>query len=518
MILARCPACQTVFRVRPEQLRAHQGSVRCGHCYAPFNALDHLLEDVPAAAPAQPDSAAPTGTADTVQHAPRPAAPMEPTPADIGASAALSEPAARIEAETLHAEAARVEMPGSDAPPFEPPVAEAAAPAPAPAAVDTPAGKSPPPAAARPGTFFVLEEKTPADETDERTHFLPFEPADRWAAPRPAPSPADAAAPADTERAAPDEPPPGRRKASTFEDLADRLEFGLPDSFLMPARPGDTAASAPPPADSGGADTVPSLRTPTKTPDPWAAAAPPDFIDLDLPLSEPEPTVLVVPEDEREPQFDAALAAETIPGIAEDSSDAFEPGETASELEPRAPFIPEEAPPLEHLDAAYGRPSSGGAGRRWLWGLGIGILLGTLAVQAAYVFREEIARQWPQLRPLYLAVCEQLRCTMPLPRMAAAISIESSDLQSDPAEAGRFVLNAVVRNRATYVQALPHLELTLTDARDRPLVRRVFAPAEWVPHGELARGFRAEEELGVRLPFSAPGVEAAGYRVYVFYP
>jgi hypothetical protein len=39
-----------------------------------------------------------------------------------------------------------------------------------------------------------------------------------------------------------------------------------------------------------------------------------------------------------------------------------------------------------------------------------------------------------------------------------------------------------------------------------------------VPHGELARGFLAGEELGVRLPFAAPDIEAAGYRVYVFYP
>ena len=28
MILARCPACATTFRVRPEQLRARQGRVR----------------------------------------------------------------------------------------------------------------------------------------------------------------------------------------------------------------------------------------------------------------------------------------------------------------------------------------------------------------------------------------------------------------------------------------------------------------------------------------------------------
>lgn len=49
----RCPDCQTVFRVTPEQLKARAGKVRCGHCQSVFNALDTLLdENVVAIAPA----------------------------------------------------------------------------------------------------------------------------------------------------------------------------------------------------------------------------------------------------------------------------------------------------------------------------------------------------------------------------------------------------------------------------------------------------------------------------------
>lgn len=44
-MLTRCPACQTTFRVRPEQLRTQQGRVRCGQCQHAFNALDTLLEE-----------------------------------------------------------------------------------------------------------------------------------------------------------------------------------------------------------------------------------------------------------------------------------------------------------------------------------------------------------------------------------------------------------------------------------------------------------------------------------------
>ena len=53
----RCPHCQTVFRITPEQLKAHTGRVRCGQCRQIFNAL-HSLEgspaDRPAAAPVPP--------------------------------------------------------------------------------------------------------------------------------------------------------------------------------------------------------------------------------------------------------------------------------------------------------------------------------------------------------------------------------------------------------------------------------------------------------------------------------
>ncbi|MCB1958819.1 MAG: zinc-ribbon domain-containing protein, partial [Rhodocyclaceae bacterium] len=45
MMLTRCPACETSFRVRPEQLQARQGRVRCGHCSRPFNALESLVDE-----------------------------------------------------------------------------------------------------------------------------------------------------------------------------------------------------------------------------------------------------------------------------------------------------------------------------------------------------------------------------------------------------------------------------------------------------------------------------------------
>jgi predicted Zn finger-like uncharacterized protein len=48
----RCPACGTVFRVVPDQLRVSEGWVRCGRCAEVFNASANLIDLAsPAAAP-----------------------------------------------------------------------------------------------------------------------------------------------------------------------------------------------------------------------------------------------------------------------------------------------------------------------------------------------------------------------------------------------------------------------------------------------------------------------------------
>ncbi|MCK7492109.1 MAG: zinc-ribbon domain-containing protein [Comamonadaceae bacterium] len=44
VILSRCPNCDTVFRVTPEQLTARQGMVRCGRCGTAFSALGALVD------------------------------------------------------------------------------------------------------------------------------------------------------------------------------------------------------------------------------------------------------------------------------------------------------------------------------------------------------------------------------------------------------------------------------------------------------------------------------------------
>ena len=68
-LITRCPACQTMFRVVPDQLRISDGWVRCGQCEEIFDASLHLLPNQPteAAIPSRqvdlterPDESAPS--------------------------------------------------------------------------------------------------------------------------------------------------------------------------------------------------------------------------------------------------------------------------------------------------------------------------------------------------------------------------------------------------------------------------------------------------------------------------
>lgn len=59
-LITSCPACGTMFRVVPDQLKISEGWVRCGHCAEVFDASAHLDEEaVLAAAPPEPAAVEP---------------------------------------------------------------------------------------------------------------------------------------------------------------------------------------------------------------------------------------------------------------------------------------------------------------------------------------------------------------------------------------------------------------------------------------------------------------------------
>ncbi|MFP3977173.1 DUF3426 domain-containing protein [Marinobacter sp. KMM 10035] len=64
-----CPKCHTRFRVTDEQLGLAKGKVRCGHCMAVFNAIEHEIASVAQKVPSDKGSKMPSEGASTEQSA-----------------------------------------------------------------------------------------------------------------------------------------------------------------------------------------------------------------------------------------------------------------------------------------------------------------------------------------------------------------------------------------------------------------------------------------------------------------
>lgn len=151
--------------------------------------------------------------------------------------------------------------------------------------------------------------------------------------------------------------------------------------------------------------------------------------------------------------------------------------------------------------------------------IAIVLLVLLLVGQLAFHFRGTIVLIAPTLRPALTMLSEAFGTDIPLPRHADLVSIETSELQSEPGRNKLLALQATLRNRASYAQAYPAIELTLTDTDDKAVARRVFMPEEYLPASALAdKSFHANGDVEVRLSLDAKTVNAAGYRLYVFYP
>jgi predicted Zn finger-like uncharacterized protein len=168
------------------------------------------------------------------------------------------------------------------------------------------------------------------------------------------------------------------------------------------------------------------------------------------------------------------------------------------------------------------QPSSAAAGagsKRLIWMVVVVALLLALLLQLAFAFRASIAAAWPASRSTLERVCAKLGCDIPLPRRTEQLAIESSDLQADPKRPNTVILTATLRNRGNDVVAHPALELTLTNAQDQAIAKRIFQAADYLDEpSTAARGMGGMSEVSVRIALDTGELKPAGYRLFLFYP
>jgi predicted Zn finger-like uncharacterized protein len=151
--------------------------------------------------------------------------------------------------------------------------------------------------------------------------------------------------------------------------------------------------------------------------------------------------------------------------------------------------------------------------------VGVVLLLLLLVLQASYLMRNRIYAMFPQSESALAAFCGLLDCAVGLPADIDAVVLEASELQQAAGTANFFTLSLSLRNKSSTAQSWPHIELTLNDSADRPLVRRVFAPEAYVASAQQRQeGLAPQSEEAFKIFFELSGPKASGYKLYLFYP
>ncbi len=153
----------------------------------------------------------------------------------------------------------------------------------------------------------------------------------------------------------------------------------------------------------------------------------------------------------------------------------------------------------------------------YIWPLILLLIVAALG-QTLYFMRNEIAIYYPATKPYLEQACAHIGCSIELPKKIDYIIIDDSELQEDTERKGLIRLNSALINQASFAQAYPNLELTLTDAEDKPKLRRTFKPAEYLPaNTDVESGIPAGAEIKINLAISAEGETVTGYRLFVTY-
>lgn len=164
------------------------------------------------------------------------------------------------------------------------------------------------------------------------------------------------------------------------------------------------------------------------------------------------------------------------------------------------------------------------ARRQAFWhsaGMRVALVLGSLAAvagvvgQHAWQQRDVLAAQYPALAPLLAKTCALAGCELQARRAIADVVISGSGFKQ-LADAHQYQWSLTLENRSDVPVAMPMAELTLTDAQDRPLLRRVI---DLKPLG-APQQLQARQEWSVNVPVQVQdlGAAVAGYRALVFYP
>ncbi|MFZ6848815.1 DUF3426 domain-containing protein [Undibacterium sp. RuRC25W] len=147
------------------------------------------------------------------------------------------------------------------------------------------------------------------------------------------------------------------------------------------------------------------------------------------------------------------------------------------------------------------------------------LLLPLLLLQAIYIFRVQIAANFPESKAALIKACDVMHCQVNLPAQIERISVESNELESPPPEGKAFSLSIQLQNNSATLQSWPHIELILNDEKDKAVLQKAFTPSDYLTDQTvLSKGFAPKSQQNIKVYFELPKLRASGYHVSIFYP
>lgn len=538
-LATQCPHCGTMFRVASDQLKLRGGIVRCGACQEIFDGSASLVDLD--ALPRAPAALMPPAVAEAPAAPGISAAPEAPADAHIAAVpealakvAAASEALAEAEAAPdAPADVLAEAMPEPE--PAEQPAADTAADPVSIAVVDAEAPAAPA------GDAAPNFDDQPVYTLDFGHTFDPFGILPKVAAPE-----ENAPVTPEAEALSADAPV---TKVTVVEPPAPADVDSVTQADFDSTAASDTAAS-----DTTSGDTAQVLTPPAFAPATEIAFPPSGRIEptFGLPVDE-EIVATALPGHEDEHRHEPAAASAASPARAADAPAMLPLREAAGAIvhgaapAPSAPPVAR-TPSTKRAEKAAARRSrltptkidappkirvpesdepefvkrsrqqeQSGRTRKIAMLAGSIVLLLVLLAQGAFTFRNALAARYPGAKPALESGCALFGCRVELPAQVDNLVIDTGELTT--LGGGAYAFTTQLRNQGAVPQAWPSLELSLTDANDKPLVRRVFTPRDYLAAGTpAANGLAPRVEQAITLHFRVDDLQPSGYHIAVFYP
>ena len=148
-----------------------------------------------------------------------------------------------------------------------------------------------------------------------------------------------------------------------------------------------------------------------------------------------------------------------------------------------------------------------------IWSLGSLLGLMALSVQITYFYSTELGRD-PDLRPHVLRVCKYLGCSIKPQIDAGLIELTKTRVSPHPRYANVLRLRATLINRASFSQAYPLMEVSLSNRDGKLVGRRTYRPEEYLGKKKnLPQNMIPNVIVHAKLEITSPNRRADGFEI-----